>query len=126
MPDVPCFAVEFGCDQSAAVRYPYDPARARALLAEAGYPNGVEVVLTTYLPNTWVGAIQANLNAAGFTARVQTMTAGAAIQQAQQGKLQMAFAAWGGFAVNDVPALLNYFHPEGRSGLLYPSDPPRE
>jgi peptide/nickel transport system substrate-binding protein len=122
VPDAPCFAVEFGCDQSAAVRYPYDPARARALLAEAGYPNGVEVVLTTYLPNSWVGAIQANLNAAGFTARVQTMTAGAAIQQAQQGKLQMAFAAWGGFAVNDVSALLNYFYTKGSFAMAHDDD----
>ncbi len=119
VPDVPCFAVEFGCDQAAAVRYPYDPARARALLAEAGYPNGVEITLTTYLPNTWVGAIQAYLNAAGFNARVQSMSAGAAIQLAQQGKLQSAFAGWGGFAVNDVSALLNYFYTKGAFAMAY-------
>ena len=50
------------------------------------------------------------------------MTAGAAIQQAQQGKLQMAFAAWGGFAVNDVSALLNYFYTKGSFAMAHDDD----
>ena len=76
-------------------------------------PNGVEVTLHTYLPGTWVGAIQANLAAVGITARIQIVQASAAIALAQQGKLQMAFAGWGGFAVNDVSAVLNYFYTNG-------------
>ena len=108
--NVACFSAEFGCDQSAGVHYAYDPARARALLAEAGYPDGVEIDLYTYLPAVWVGAVQNYLKAVGITARTHVMAAGAVIQLAQQGKLPIAMAGWGGNAVNDVSALLGYFY----------------
>jgi peptide/nickel transport system substrate-binding protein len=35
--DTPCYPTQFGCDQGSAVHYDYDPAKARALLAQAGY-----------------------------------------------------------------------------------------
>lgn len=39
---VGCSDVSFGCDPNLAP-YPYDPERAKALLAEAGYPNGFAI-----------------------------------------------------------------------------------
>src|SRR5258707_5710338 len=39
--DTPCFPSQFGCDVSAAVKYPYDPAPAQQLLAQARCPNGL-------------------------------------------------------------------------------------
>ena len=39
VPPAPCFPTQFGCDAEAAVQYDYDPAKAKQLLAEAGYPE---------------------------------------------------------------------------------------
>ncbi len=108
--DIACFRTEFGCDQKAGVHYDYNPALARQLLAEAGYPNGVEIEIHTYLPSIWIGAIQNQLKEVGITANTRVMQAGAVIQLAMAGKLQSAMAGWGGFAVNDVSALLGYFY----------------
>ena len=39
VPHAPCFPPQFGCDAEIAVLYDYDPAKAKQLLAEAGYPE---------------------------------------------------------------------------------------
>jgi dipeptide transport system substrate-binding protein len=64
--------------------YPHDPARARALLAEAGYPNGFDTdimiysIRPTYQPNPPSSAalIQADLAAIGVRANVQAFEYG--------------------------------------------------
>ncbi len=50
--------------------YPHDPARARRLLAEAGYPDGLDLVLTTRQrprEQVWAEAVQSDLRAVGVT-----------------------------------------------------------
>ncbi|MBV9250766.1 MAG: ABC transporter substrate-binding protein, partial [Acetobacteraceae bacterium] len=84
--DAPCFPTQFGCDQSTAVTYSYDPAKARQLLADAGYPNGFETELVSYLLPQWNGAIQNYLRAVGINAHVTQLQVGAAVQRALEGK----------------------------------------
>jgi peptide/nickel transport system substrate-binding protein len=107
--DTPCYPSQFGCDVSAAVKYPYDPAKAKQLLAEAGYPNGFTTTLVSYLPPQINAAIQGYLRAVGINLQIQQLQVGAAIQLAQQGKAPFWGGSWGSNSINDVSAFMPYF-----------------
>ncbi len=68
--DAPCYPTQFGCDQAVATKYDYDPAKAKALLAEAGYPDGFDTEIVSYLLPQWMQALQNYLGAVGIRARV--------------------------------------------------------
>ncbi|MBW8267916.1 ABC transporter substrate-binding protein [Caldovatus aquaticus] len=122
VPDAPCFPSQFGCEAEAAVRYEYDPAKARALLAEAGYPNGFDVELTSYVqPRQWSEAVQNYLQAVGIRARLNLLQVAAHIQRAMRGELTLNMGSWGSYSINDVSAILpNFF---GGGGNDYARDP---
>ena len=107
--DTPCFPTQFGCDATAAVRYDYDPAKARALLAEAGYPNGFDTELVTFVPPQYAAAMQNYLRAVGINAKVSVLQVQAVIQRGIDGTLPMVLTNWGSYSVNDVSAFLPSF-----------------
>jgi peptide/nickel transport system substrate-binding protein len=111
VPAAPCFPSQFGCNLNAAVGYAYDPSRARALLAEGGFPNGFDIELTSYVqPRQWSEAVQNYLQAVGIRARLNLMQVAAQIQRSMRGELAMQMGSWGSFSINDVSAILpNYF-----------------
>ena len=110
VPDAPCYFTQFGCDQAAAVKYEYDPAKARALMAEAGYANGFDIELVNPGQlNSWVGALQANLAAVGVRAKVTNMQGVAATTRYQKGEVAMYFSSWGSYSINDASAIMPYF-----------------
>src|SRR5260370_18837038 len=112
--DSPCFPSQFGCDGAAAVKYPYDPVRAKQLLAEAGYPNGFDTELVTYSPPALAAALQNYLKAVGINLRIQQLQIGAAIQLAEAGKAPMYSGSWGSNSINDVSAFMPYWLGGGR------------
>jgi peptide/nickel transport system substrate-binding protein len=105
----PCYPGQFGCDVSAAVDYPYDPAKAKALLAEAGYPNGFSTSFTSYLLPAWNAAIQNYLQAVGIKADVEQLQVGAAIAKSNAGQTPLFAGSWGSNSINDVSAILPYY-----------------
>jgi peptide/nickel transport system substrate-binding protein len=107
--DTPCFPTQFGCDVSAAVKYPYDPAKAKQLLAEAGYPNGFDTDLVTYGAAQLAAALQNYLKAVGINLRIQQLQIGAAIQLAEAGKAPLYSGSWGSNSVNDTSAFMPYW-----------------
>jgi peptide/nickel transport system substrate-binding protein len=110
VPLAPCYPGQFGCDQDVGVRYTYDPARARALLAEAGFPNGFETELVSYVLPQWTAAVQNYLQAVGIRARVSQLQVAAAIQRAWAGQAPLYLGSWGSYSINDVSANMpNFF-----------------
>jgi peptide/nickel transport system substrate-binding protein len=86
------------------VAYPYDPADARKLLAQAGFANGFSTSLwymtvpRPYLPQPQrvAEAIQADLKAVGINAKLEGFEWGVYLQRVQNGEASMALFGWTG------------------------------
>jgi len=114
VPPAPCFPSQFGCDADAAVKYDYDPKKAKELLTEAGFPNGFEIEMVSYVqPTSWGAAIQNYLAAVGIKARISQLQVSPAIQKAQKGEAPLYMGSWGSYSVNDVSAILPVMFGEG-------------
>jgi peptide/nickel transport system substrate-binding protein len=94
-------------------KYPYDPAVARKLLAEAGYPNGLEVDF--WVPESGSGmqapvemstVIQANLAAAGVKAPLKTFEWGSYLGKVRSDAPAMFALSW--FLKSEDPDLSMY------------------
>ncbi len=84
--------------------YPHDLARARGLLAEAGYANGFETTLWAmpvqrpYNPNArrMAEIMQADLAKVGITAKIVTFEWGEYLRRSRQGEHEMILLGWTG------------------------------
>ncbi len=114
--------------------YPYDPERAKKLLAEAGYPSGFTTTL--WVPESGSGmqspvamstVIQSNLKAVGVNVTLQTMEWGAYLAKLRSKEQELFALSW--MAGNEDPDLVMYpllhssqWTPNGPNRALYKND----
>jgi peptide/nickel transport system substrate-binding protein len=121
VPPAPCFPTQFGCNGEVAALYDYNPAKAKQLLVEAGYPDGFDVELASYVLPQWGAAVQNYLMAVGIRAKLNQLQVAALIQRAKAGELRAYLGSWGSFSINDVSAFMPNFFDGGADD--YARDP---
>jgi peptide/nickel transport system substrate-binding protein len=102
---------------------PYDPKRARALLVEAGYPNGFEAgELTPFPPYTGMGEAIVNYFAAvGIKTRMRTMERASLLSAWRDKKMRGIFVGATGSAGNASTRIEAFATSKG--GLIYGTIP---
>ncbi len=99
-----CFPSQFGCTDEGAPRYNYDPALAKRLLTEAGFPNGFDTEIFAYRERNQTEAMIGNLQAVGIRAKLTFSQYAAMRDQVRANKSALSHQTWGSFSVNDVSA----------------------
>jgi peptide/nickel transport system substrate-binding protein len=102
--DAICFPTQVGCDVSKVARYDYDPAKAKKLLAEAGFPNGFSIPMMAYRERPQTEAMINYLRAVGVNVELKFMQYAAMREQQRANKIGITHQTWGSFNVNDVSA----------------------
>jgi peptide/nickel transport system substrate-binding protein len=119
----PCYPTQFGCDSNAAVKWEFNPGKAKQLLAEAGYPNGFEIDFYTFRPADWAEAIMGDLAKVGIKAKLTKMPYfSLRDKQHNEGTTPMFLMDWGSYSMNDMSAITSHFFKKGRDDFAMDDD----
>src|SRR5262249_22973869 len=99
-----------GGHDSTRVPYPYDPAKARQLLAAAGHPNGIDIELWTTTTPIYLRiaeTIQAYLNAVGIRTKLVQRESAGSRAAARNGQTDLILKDW----YADYPDAEDFLYP---------------
>lgn len=116
-----CHPDQFGCTED-VTRYDYDPDKARALLAEAGYPDGFAFDLYGYRQREFTEAVIGDLAAVGIRAKLNWLQYRSLLDLVHQGATPINHMTWGSGSVPDVGAITPHFFSGGADD---PANDPR-
>jgi len=109
----PCNPLQFGCDETQAVQYPYDPEKAKALLKDAGYENGFDLALYAEAPATEAEAIMGYLSAIGVNVTLNRLPYDAYRDAQMKGEAPAFLFNWGSYSLADAAASVSFFFKGG-------------
>ena len=112
----PCHPDQFACSDKVA-KYPYDPAKAKALLKEAGFPDGFEVELYAYREREFTEAVIGDLARVGIRAKLTYLQYTAFLEAVRKGRTPVAHGTWGSNSIPDVSAMTTQFFLHGPDDL---------
>ena len=108
-----CHPDQFGCTQDVK-KWDYDPAKAKALLKEAGYPNGFEFDIYAYRQREYTEAVIGDLAKVGIKAKLTYLQYRKLRDLVWKGKTPVNHMTWGSGSVPDVSAITSHFFSNGR------------
>ena len=103
-----CYPSQFGCTQD-VTKYDYNPEKAKAMLADAGYQDGFNVTIDAYRDRSVAEAIIGDLARVGIKADLNYNKYVPTRDHIRAGKSKINFMTWGSYSINDVSAITGHF-----------------
>lgn len=110
--DAACHPDQFGCTQDVP-KWDYDPAKAKALLKEAGLEKGFETDIYAYRQREFTEAVIGDLANVGIKANLKFMQYRALRDVVWKGETPMNHMTWGSNSIPDASASTGHFFSGG-------------
>jgi peptide/nickel transport system substrate-binding protein len=111
-----CHPDQFACATD-VTKYAYDPAKAKALLKEAGYADGFEFDIFAYREREFTEAVIGDLVKVGLKPKLNYVQYTAFLENVHKGRTPIAHGTWGSNSVPDVSAITAHFFLHGPDDL---------